>query len=454
MNCPDLAGFPQPARFFGGTPFPARNVRYVRDYLNGSNKNAGNHWVEIEVWGTRTTVYVGAHYEKNVTGNAATSYYYLGGQRIAQRRAGVVYYLHSDHLGSASLTTDASGNRVGELRYKPYGETRYIWGVTRTDRRYTGQREEVELGLYDYGARFYDPLLAHFISADTIVPSSSSPQSLNRYAYVLNSPLRYRDPSGHTPIDICAATRGNAPGCGSGPIYAASTLVNFSGKWGLAYRVAVVGAAEDAAARMYEAIQADRQRAYAIAPRLGRDPAEYSTVSQLWGLSQDELFLAAYNGQITFLRQDTAIDGWALTNLDNWTNDYPGGVINYDNDIFADNSGFFDDCDGVSCGKLNVVHELSHGIDQRGGRQARAHLAATWDSVPLQRGEGGWAGDFPGWQQSRGTGEGEVFADMGVGWTYSRWAAPSARDYSVGVVRSLYMEANMPRVIALAVAGN
>jgi len=41
--------------------FPVRSVRYVRDYLNGSNKNAGNHWVEIEVWGMRTTAYVGGY---------------------------------------------------------------------------------------------------------------------------------------------------------------------------------------------------------------------------------------------------------------------------------------------------------------------------------------------------------------------------------------------------------
>ena len=111
--------------------------------------------------------------------------------------AGRCGILHTDHLGSASLTTDASGNKVGKLRYKPYGETRYIWGVTRTDRRYTGQREEAGLGLYDYGARYYDPLLGRFVSADTIVPQPGNPQSLNRFSYVLGNPLRYTDPTGY-----------------------------------------------------------------------------------------------------------------------------------------------------------------------------------------------------------------------------------------------------------------
>jgi len=106
--------------------------------------------------------------------------------------------LHADHLGSASLTTDATGNRVGELRYKPYGETRSEWGVTPTGRRFTGQLEESGLGsLYDYGARRYSPVLGRFLSADTIVPSPGDPQALNRYAYVYNNPLKYTDPTGH-----------------------------------------------------------------------------------------------------------------------------------------------------------------------------------------------------------------------------------------------------------------
>lgn len=34
---------------------------------------------------------------------------------------------------------------------------------------------------------------------DTIIPQPFNPQSLNRYTYVLNNPLRYTDPSGHEP---------------------------------------------------------------------------------------------------------------------------------------------------------------------------------------------------------------------------------------------------------------
>ncbi len=111
----------------------------------------------------------------------------------------VVYYLHADHLGSASLTTDSSGNKVSELRYLPYGDVRYVWNrATPTDRRFTGQRAENGLGsLYDYGARHYSPYLGRFLSADTLVPSPQNPQSLNRYSYVLGNPLRYTDPSGH-----------------------------------------------------------------------------------------------------------------------------------------------------------------------------------------------------------------------------------------------------------------
>ncbi len=40
-------------------------------------------------------------------------------------------------------------------------------------------------------------MLGRCLSPDSIVPNAANPQSLNRYAYVGNNPLRYTDPTGH-----------------------------------------------------------------------------------------------------------------------------------------------------------------------------------------------------------------------------------------------------------------
>ncbi len=87
--------------------------------------------------------------------------------------------------------------------YYPYGGNRGGAQSTLTAKRYTGQYHEAGLagsqGLYYYGARWYDPQLARFAQADTIVPDATSPQAFNRYSYVAGNPLRFVDPSGHRP---------------------------------------------------------------------------------------------------------------------------------------------------------------------------------------------------------------------------------------------------------------
>jgi len=64
-----------------------------------------------------------------------------------------------------------------------------------------GQEYDPETGLYYYNARYYDPEIGRFLSADAMIPDPGNPQSFNRYSYVLNNPLRYTDPSGHVPDD-------------------------------------------------------------------------------------------------------------------------------------------------------------------------------------------------------------------------------------------------------------
>ncbi len=66
-----------------------------------------------------------------------------------------------------------------------------------TAHTFTGQPLDPDTGLMYYRARWYDPRLGRFVQADTVVPEPGNPQALNRYAYVLNNPLRYVDPTGH-----------------------------------------------------------------------------------------------------------------------------------------------------------------------------------------------------------------------------------------------------------------
>lgn len=108
----------------------------------------------------------------------------------------VVKYLLGDHLGSTSLTTDASGAVTSEQRYTAWGEVRTSSGNVLSRYTYTGQYSYTsDFGLMFYNARWYDNSLGRFAQADTIV--AGGVQGYDRYAYAGNSPIVYNDPDGH-----------------------------------------------------------------------------------------------------------------------------------------------------------------------------------------------------------------------------------------------------------------
>jgi len=91
------------------------------------------------------------------------------------------------------LVTDSSKNIITAITYHPFGETFAVQG----SEHYLFNGKELDsTGLYYYGARYYDPELGRFVTRDPLRGRVSAPQSLNRYTYVLNNPLRLIDPWG------------------------------------------------------------------------------------------------------------------------------------------------------------------------------------------------------------------------------------------------------------------
>jgi RHS repeat-associated protein len=120
----------------------------------------------------------------------------LGSQLLATLEGSTTNYLHPDHL-STRLTTDASGNVVEQCHY-PFGE--FTGGASTctipTNYRFAGMEYDSETGLYHTWFRQYDPSQGRWTGVDPLSGSLSDPQSLTRYAYILNDPVNRTDPLG------------------------------------------------------------------------------------------------------------------------------------------------------------------------------------------------------------------------------------------------------------------
>ncbi len=106
-----------------------------------------------------------------------------------------------DHLGSVRLVTDAAGNQVSFHTYYPFG--RELTALQEADRmKFTGHERDFANAAGDgddldyMHARHYSLITGRFLSYDPVGGTPSSPQSWNRYAYVMNRPMTYTDPNG------------------------------------------------------------------------------------------------------------------------------------------------------------------------------------------------------------------------------------------------------------------
>jgi RHS repeat-associated protein len=71
--------------------------------------------------------------------------------------------------------------------------------------KFTGKERDAESGLDYFGVRYYASSMGRFMSPDSSGYSGlTNPQSWNLYAYTLNNPLKFVDPTGHTVENACS----------------------------------------------------------------------------------------------------------------------------------------------------------------------------------------------------------------------------------------------------------
>jgi RHS repeat-associated protein len=118
------------------------------------------------------------------------------GRLLAEYYCGGMIFDHPDEIGSATTATDCTGKNVQERLYYPFGE---FWNGAGS----LGMRQmfaqlpdyDPETDQYNTANRHYTPM-GRWLSPDPLGGDVTNPQSLNRYAYVLNNPTTLVDPLG------------------------------------------------------------------------------------------------------------------------------------------------------------------------------------------------------------------------------------------------------------------
>lgn len=187
----DSQGNTATERFDYGT----RGQRYLRTHADDDSK----------------TLYVGSlEYRIDSNGRIERKVYIRNGSYspvaiVGTSDASFEYsYFLRDHLGSALMAVDDSGNKIiseSHGRYDPWGQPWNVEGVAvdklkEDSRGFTGHENIASAGLIHMNGRVYDPIIGQFIGPDRFIQNASRGVGLNRYAYIGNSPTNGTDPSG------------------------------------------------------------------------------------------------------------------------------------------------------------------------------------------------------------------------------------------------------------------
>lgn len=110
----------------------------------------------------------------------------------------VLEYYGVDAVGSIRVVFAADGSVKARSDYLPFGEESGATtpGGPLPSQRFTGQQRDAEEGHDNFNARTYLTRAGRMTSPDPVLAGLFEPQRWNQYAYALNNPLSYGDPTG------------------------------------------------------------------------------------------------------------------------------------------------------------------------------------------------------------------------------------------------------------------
>ena len=145
----------------------------------------------------------GDHLSDTPGSGAGNEYIFFAGQRVAWvDSTGTPRFYWTDHLGTSRMVTDGSGNICYDADYYLFqGERPPYVNTCPPAYKFAGMKYDSESTNYYTLNRYYPARVGRWLSPDPLAGDASNPQSLNRYAYVLNNPTTLTDPLGLEPCD-------------------------------------------------------------------------------------------------------------------------------------------------------------------------------------------------------------------------------------------------------------
>ena len=181
-----------------------------REVRDANNNLVGEYFYDGEGKRIKKNSYVGGVLDET------TVFVYSGGKLAAEYSTEApppqptTNWTVTDMLGSPRVILNSLGEVASRRDFLPFGEEilpnqtvnfrtagqKYVGDGVR--QKFTGYQKDGETGLDFAEARMYENRHARFTAVDPLLASgkSANPQTFNRYAYVVNNPLVYTDPTG------------------------------------------------------------------------------------------------------------------------------------------------------------------------------------------------------------------------------------------------------------------